>query len=128
MDRSGRRPLLMISAAGSCLGCFLTGLSFLSQDLHLWNSRAPILALVGVLIFPMNVKGLAGSLVTVVNWLGSWIISFSFNFLMNWSSSGTFFILISGSTVVFVALLVPETKWRTLEEIQESMNPLKSRR
>ncbi|KAL2930590.1 Sugar transporter ERD6-like 5, partial [Bienertia sinuspersici] len=77
------------------------------QDLHFWNSAAPILALDGVLIFsvsfslgmggipwvimseifPVNVKGLAGSLVTIVNWLGSWIISFAFNFLMNWSSS-----------------------------------------
>ncbi|KMT13558.1 hypothetical protein BVRB_4g083330 [Beta vulgaris subsp. vulgaris] len=149
MDKSGRRPLLMISATGTCLGCFLTGLSFLLQDLHMWTTEAPFLALVGVLvftasfslgmggvpwvimseIFPINVKGLAGSLVTVVNWLGSWMISFAFNFLMSWSSPGTFFIfsVICGSTVVFVALLVPETKGRTLEEIQASMNPLTSR-
>ncbi|KAL6569929.1 hypothetical protein OROMI_014443 [Orobanche minor] len=43
-------------------------------------------------IFPVNVKGLAGSLVTVVNWFGSWIITYSFNFLAQWSSAGTFFI------------------------------------
>uniref|UniRef100_A0A803KP98 Major facilitator superfamily (MFS) profile domain-containing protein n=2 Tax=Chenopodium quinoa TaxID=63459 RepID=A0A803KP98_CHEQI len=150
MDKSGRRPLLMISAAGTCLGCFLTGLSFLLQDFHMWNTEAPFLALIGVLmfsasfslgmggvpwvimseIFPMNVKGLAGSLVTVVNWLGSWMISFTFNFLMSWSSSGTFFIycIICGATVVFVAMLVPETKERTLEEIQASMNPATSSR
>ncbi|CAO2836785.1 unnamed protein product [Amaranthus hypochondriacus] len=143
MDKSGRRPLLMISAAGTCLGCFLTGLSFLFQDLQMWSTKAPSLALAGVLmfsasfslgmggvpwvimseIFPINVKGLAGSLVTVVNWLGSWIVSFAFNFLMSWSSPGTFFIFcaICGSTVVFVAILVPETKGRTLEEIQASM-------
>ncbi|XP_056699813.1 sugar transporter ERD6-like 5 isoform X3 [Spinacia oleracea] len=148
MDKSGRRPLLMISAAGTCLGCFLTGLSFLLQDLHMGNTEAPILALIGVLmftaffslgmggapwvimseIFPINVNGSAGSLVTVVNWLGSWIISFAFNFLMSWSSPGTFFLfcVICGLTVVFVAMLVPETKDRTLEEIQASMNPLTS--
>lgn len=39
-------------------------------------------------IFPINVKGVAGSLVTVVNWFGTWIISYSFNFLMQWSSEG----------------------------------------
>ena len=30
-------------------------------------------------------KGLAGSLVTLVSWLGSWIISYALNFLMDWS-------------------------------------------
>ncbi|KAL2511795.1 Sugar transporter ERD6-like 5 [Abeliophyllum distichum] len=145
MDKSGRRLLLLVSAAGTCLGCFLIGLSFLLQDLQLWKS-SPLLALrrctgnaslfvlqngctqvfTGFLslgmggipwvimseIFPINVKGLAGSLVTVVNWLGSWIISYSFNFLMQWSSEGTFFIFsaVSGITVIFIAKLVPETK------------------
>lgn len=39
-------------------------------------------------IFPINLKGLAGSIVTVVNWFGSWIISYSFNFFMQWTSEG----------------------------------------
>ncbi|TYG47099.1 hypothetical protein ES288_D11G311000v1 [Gossypium darwinii] len=123
LDKSGRRPLLLVSAAGTCLGCCLVGLSFLLQEV------TPILSLVGVLvytgsfslgmggipwvimseIFPINMKGSAGSLVTLVSWLGSWIISFAFNFLMKWSST---------------AKLVPETKGRTLEEIQASMNPV----
>ncbi|KAJ0726528.1 putative major facilitator, sugar transporter, MFS transporter superfamily [Helianthus annuus] len=50
MDISGRRPLLMVSAAGTCLGCFLTGISFLLQDLQVNNWFSPILALVGVLV------------------------------------------------------------------------------
>ncbi|PWA70563.1 major facilitator, sugar transporter-like, Major facilitator superfamily domain protein [Artemisia annua] len=146
MDVSGRRPLLMISAAGTCLGCFLTGISFLLQDLQETNGLNSILALVGVLvfsasfslgmggipwvimseIFPINIKGSAGSLVTVVNWSGSWVISYTFNFLMTWSTEGTFFMYASICflTVLFVAKLVPETKGRTLEDIQASMNPL----
>ncbi|KAI7733703.1 hypothetical protein M8C21_020686 [Ambrosia artemisiifolia] len=171
MDVSGRRPLLMVSAAGTCLGCLFLGISFLLQDLHEYKELSPILALVGVLvwnfalinfpccvskkllvymftlhvfkgsfslgmggipwvimseIFPINIKSSAGSLVTVVNWFGSWVVTYFFNFLMKCSTEGTFF-LFSGvccATILFVAKLVPETKGRTLEEIQASMNPL----
>ncbi|CAL1407267.1 unnamed protein product [Linum trigynum] len=150
MDISGRRPLLMVSAAGTGLGCFLVALSFLLQGLQVWTNISPFLALFGVLIytgsfslgmggipwvimsevFPINMKGSAGSLVTLISWLGSWIVSYAFNFLMVWSSSGTFFMFsgICGVTVVFVMKLVPETKGRTLEEIQASMNPFSGRR
>ncbi|CAK9328342.1 unnamed protein product [Citrullus colocynthis] len=149
MDVSGRRPLLMISASGTCLGCLCVALSFLFKDLQLWQSGSPMLAFFGVLtfvgsfslgmgaipwvimseIFPINMKGLAGSLVTLVSWVGSWIVSYSFNFLLNWSSSGIFFIFssICGFTVLFVAKFVPETKGRTLEEIQAAMNPLSTK-
>ncbi|KAL9265176.1 Sugar transporter ERD6-like 5-like protein [Drosera capensis] len=155
-DRSGRRPLLLrfnyytvqefwllriaqqganevkillqVSAAGTFLGCFLAGLSFLLQDFDTWDKGTPFMALAGVLIFPINMKGSAGSLVTVINWLGSWIVSYTFNFLMSWSSAGTFFqySVVCGLTVLFVAKIVPETKGRTLEEIQASMNPFSS--
>ncbi|XP_019440523.1 PREDICTED: sugar transporter ERD6-like 5 isoform X2 [Lupinus angustifolius] len=150
MDRSGRRPLLLVSAGGTCLGCFLTAISFFLQDLHKWKEASPALALIGVLvyvgsfslgigaipwvimseIFPINVKGSAGSFVTLVNWLCSWIVSYAFNFLMSWSSSGTFilFSTICGFTVLFVAKLVPETKGRTLEEIQASLNSYSTKR
>lgn len=146
MDKSGRRPLLLISASGTCLGCFLAGLSFLLEDFHRWTQVAPALVFVGIVlynasfglglagipwlimseIFPINMKGSAGSLVSLVNWFASWIVTYIFNFLMELSTAGTFFIFsaIAGLTILFVAKLVPETKGRTLEEIQAAMNPL----
>ncbi|XP_074574183.1 sugar transporter ERD6-like 5 isoform X2 [Curcuma longa] len=148
MDRSGRRPLLMVSAAGTCVGCFLVAIVFLLKDHDFPKDLTTALALGGILIytgsfslgmgaipwvimseiFPLNMKGTAGSLVTFVSWAGSWVVSFGFNFLMMWNSAGTFFIFASncGLTVVFVERLVPETKGRTLEEIQASMSFISS--
>lgn len=39
-------------------------------------------------IFSINMKATGGSLVTLVSWLGSFAISYSFSFLMDWSSAG----------------------------------------
>ncbi|XP_066379683.1 sugar transporter ERD6-like 16 [Miscanthus floridulus] len=144
MDRSGRRVLLMVSASGTFLGCFLTGVSFYLKAQGLLPEWVPTLALSGILvyigaysigmgpvpwvvmseIFSINMKAVGGSLVTLVSWLGSFTISYSFSFLMDWSSAGTFFMFSAASlvTVLLVAKLVPETKGRTLEEIQDSLN------
>lgn len=143
VDRSGRRPVLLVAAVGTSLGCFIAGLSYLLEDFNTWKEFAPILVLVGILIynaafglgmggipwlimseiFPINMKGAAGSLVSLVNWSSSLIVSYAFNFSMEWSSTGTFFIFfgVGAFTVLFVAKLLPETKGRTLEEIQAAM-------
>ncbi|KAK1318351.1 Sugar transporter ERD6-like 16 [Acorus calamus] len=144
IDRCGRRPLLMVSTMGTFIGLFLTGICFYMKGLGLLTKWIPVLVLIGILvydssfsvgmgavpwvimseIFPINIKGSAGSLVTLMNWLGSWVVSYSFNFLMSWSSSGTFFLYstVCAASVVFVVMMVPETKGRTLEEIQASIN------
>ncbi|AES77878.2 sugar transporter [Medicago truncatula] len=58
-------------------------------------------------IFPVNIKGQAGSIATIVNWFGAWLCSYTFNFLMSWSS--------------YVAV-VPETKGKSLEQLQAAIN------
>ncbi|KAJ6682128.1 hypothetical protein OIU74_020385 [Salix koriyanagi] len=76
----------------------------------------------GTTVLPVNIKGLAGSVATLASWLTSWLVTMTANLLMTWSSAGTFTIytVVSAFTVIFVTLWVPETKGRTLEEIQTS--------
>ncbi|XP_043719140.1 sugar transporter ERD6-like 7 isoform X10 [Telopea speciosissima] len=144
MDKAGRRFLLLVSAAGLVIGCILVGTSFYLKVQESAPTVAPLLAVIGMMvyigsfsagmgvtpwvimseIFPINVKGTAGSLSTLVNWIGAWAVSYAFNFLMSWSSYGTFFIFaaINVIAILFVAKLVPETKGRTLEQIQAAIN------
>ncbi|KAE8703735.1 Sugar transporter ERD6-like 16 [Hibiscus syriacus] len=144
IDRSGRKPLLLVSSTGLVLGCILSGISFYLKDHNLALNAVPILAVTGILvyisafsagmgavpwvimseIFPINIKGVAGSLVTLVNWFGAWAVSYTFNFLMSWSSYGTFILYaaINAAAILFVVTLVPETKGKTLEQIQAAIN------
>ncbi|KAL0457336.1 UNVERIFIED_CONTAM: Sugar transporter ERD6-like 16 [Sesamum latifolium] len=75
-------------------------------------------------IFPIYIKGIAGSLVCLVHWSVAWLISYTFNFLMAWNAIGTFWIYAGFCmlTVLFVAKIVPETKGKTLEEIQAALS------
>lgn len=144
IDRAGRKPLLLVSASGLVLSCVLAGLSFYFKSHELALKAAPALAVTGILlyigsfsvgmgavpwvvmseIFPINIKGVAGSLATLMNWFGAWAISYTFNYLMSWSSYGTFIIygVINALAIVFVVKVVPETKGRTLEQIQATIN------
>ncbi|XP_070023626.1 sugar transporter ERD6-like 4 [Nicotiana sylvestris] len=144
VDRAGRRVLLIMSSALMTVSSFLVAIAFYLKDLtpESWHPAFGILSLVGLVvlvmafglglgsipwiimseILPVNIKSLGGSVATLANWLTSWVVTMTANLLLTWSEGGTFIIyaMMSASTVVFVRLWVPETKGRTLEEIQRS--------
>ncbi|CAM9000371.1 hypothetical protein QQ045_001555 [Rhodiola kirilowii] len=144
IDRAGRKPLLLVSASGLVIGCLLTGASFYLKDHDMATNAVPGLALTGILvyigsfsagmgavpwvimseIFPINIKGTAGSLATLVNWIGAWAVSYTYNYLISWSSYGTFVIYaaVNALAIAFVIIVVPETKGKTLEQIQAAIN------
>ncbi|KAI4325477.1 hypothetical protein MLD38_030874 [Melastoma candidum] len=146
MDRAGRRILLMVSSWSMTVCLIVVAAAFyvqssVSEDSN-WYHVMAILSLVGLVAFiiafslgmgaipwlimseilPIGIKGLAGSVATLVSWLLSFGITMTVNLLLDWSSGGTFtiFATMSALIVVFVTLFVPETKGRTLEEIQTS--------
>ncbi|KAJ8453260.1 hypothetical protein Cgig2_008144 [Carnegiea gigantea] len=146
-DKAGRRFLLIVSSAGMTLCLLVVAISFFLKvdavtDGSTWYNAFCILAVVGVVgmvvtfslgvgaipwvimseILPVNIKGLAGSIATLANWLCAWIVTMTANLLLSWSGGGTFtvYTLICAFMVAFVTIWVPETKGRTLEEIQWS--------
>ncbi|KAL5714454.1 hypothetical protein ACHQM5_016417 [Ranunculus cassubicifolius] len=146
MDKAGRRILLTVSASGMTASFLLVSIVFflkdaISEDSHFYNLLG-ILSVVGLVaavlsfslgvgaipwvimseILPVNIKSLAGSIATLANWFVSWLVTMTANPLLDWSNGGTFtlYTIVSGFTILFVTLWVPETKGRTLEEIQWS--------
>ncbi|TYJ11592.1 hypothetical protein E1A91_A11G286800v1 [Gossypium mustelinum] len=144
IDKLGRRPLLLVSSAGLCFSSFLTGVTFFLKDFNWWDQGSPILAFIGLLmymgsyalsaglpgllvseLFPINVKGSAGSICNFMGNSTGWVVGYYFNFLTEWSSAGIFFTFSAFCCANFflIATMVPETKGRTLEEIQASITP-----
>jgi SP family arabinose:H+ symporter-like MFS transporter len=136
IDRVGRKPLLMFCPIGMSICMFMIGLQFYS------NVLPPVFVLVfimvycfcyalgvgpGILlllseIFPTHIRGKAAGFCTIFMWVSCYFIAEKFPVLLEWSQSGTFGILGCNCLVMFffVWLVVPETKNRTLEDIEKS--------
>ncbi len=97
-----------VAALGIYVGCFAIGLG-------------PVFWLIIAEIFPLDVRGRAMSVATVCNWGFNLIVAVTFlDLLAGLGPAGTFLVYaaLSIASLVFVIRLVPETKGRTLEEIE----------
>jgi sugar porter (SP) family MFS transporter len=145
IDRVGRRPLLLVSLAGMALGLFVLGLAFslpqLSGSLG-WIAVASLMVYVGSFavglgpvfwlilseIYPLRIRGRAMSVGTVANWSANLIVALSFLTLTQVLGKPTTFWLygiVSVGSWLFAFFLVPETKGRSLEEIEAHWRPAK---
>ncbi|XP_019092038.1 PREDICTED: sugar transporter ERD6-like 10 isoform X2 [Camelina sativa] len=143
VDKWGRRPLLLASAVGMSIGSLLIGVSFTLQEMNLLPELIPALVFINILvyfgffaigigglpwvimseIFPINIKVSAGTIVALTSWTTGWFVSYAFNFMFEWSAQGTFYIfaMVGGMSLIFIWMLVPETKGQSLEELQASL-------
>lgn len=139
VDRMGRRPLLAIGLAGMVVSLVALGFAFnmatLSGALK-WIavgslmlyvasfaiSLGPIFWLIIAEIFPLKVRGRAMSLATMLSWVFNLIIAMTFlTMIQKVGRAGTFWMygLISITGWFFCYFFVPETKGRSLEQIEE---------
>ena len=138
IDRVGRRPLLLVSLAGMALSLIVLGLAFSLPQLSGskgWIAVASLMAYVGSFavglgpvfwlvlseIYPLQIRGRAMSVGTVANWSANLIVALSFLTLTQTLGKAATFWLYAAVTVgawVFAFLLVPETKGKTLEQIE----------
>ena len=138
IDRVGRRPLLLTGIAGMVVSLGALGYAFhLSAksrgvaDLAVVTlmiyvasfaiSLGPIFWLLISEIYPLKIRGLAAGTAAGANWTSNFVVSLTFLTLLQLlGPSWTFWLygLLSLGAWVFSYYLVPETKGRTLEEIE----------
>lgn len=132
MDRLGRRSLLLIGIPGMILSLVLLGLFFqnslaavgslLLYIMFFGISLGPVVWVLTAEIFPLEIRGKAVSLALFTNWIAQLLVSWLFLFIVEAIGIGqTFFLfaLTSLLAFLFVYFFVPETKGKSLEEIQE---------
>lgn len=83
-------------------------------------------------IFPLKVRGLGTSIGSAANWIGDFIVSQFFTILLvafhnNIAGPFAIFCAFSILSIFFVKYMVPETRGKSLEEIEENMDEKKKK-
>jgi SP family galactose:H+ symporter-like MFS transporter len=138
LDRVGRRPLLLTGVAGQIVGLAILGAAFQFQQLASFKSYVaigglviyvgcfafglgPIFWLLISEIYPLKVRGAAMSAVTVTNWAMNLAVAVTFLTLVAvLGRAETFWLygVIAVGAWIFFYALVPETKGKSLEQIE----------
>lgn len=140
VDRLGRRPLMMIGSAGMGISLLAMGLAAYTQTSGLWMllfilgyiacfalSVGPVTWVILSEVFPTRIRGRAMAIATVCLWIANYIISQTFPmmdenpWLVATFHRGFPFWLYGVFCAVLLFVVwrfVPETKGKTLEEIE----------
>jgi sugar porter (SP) family MFS transporter len=141
LDRLGRRALLLTGTAGLLVALVVLGVYFSSSTLQSdygWVALAGLLLFIAAFavglgpvfwlmiseIFPIGVRSKAMSVCTIANWGANFLVAQTFLSLSNAiSRQGVFFLyaVLAVASLAFFARKIPETKNRSLEEIQEEV-------
>jgi SP family xylose:H+ symportor-like MFS transporter len=140
VDKFGRKPLMIIGALGMAVSMIALGLSFYTHNegvvalifmlmytAFFAMSWGPVTWVLLSEIFPNSIRG-AMSIAVAAQWIANWLISLSFPILndnqwltkqFNHGFSYWIYGIMGILAALFVWKLVPETKGKTLEEIEK---------
>jgi len=135
VDKFGRKPLLLIGLTGMGISQVLIGLIFQQQSVNgIWiiipilsyiaffaMSLGPVVFILISEIFPTKIRGSAISLATMFLWIFNFFVAQTFPYLIETIGDKTFYLYsgICWIALIFVLLMVKETKGKTLEEIEK---------
>ncbi len=140
VDRFGRKPLMIIGALGMAVSMIALGFSFythnegimalifmLTYTASFAMSWGPVTWVLLSEIFPNSIRG-AMSIAVAAQWIANWLVSFTFPILndnqaltkvFNHGFSYWIYGIMGILAALFVWKYVPETKGKTLEEIEK---------
>ncbi|RKQ32469.1 D-xylose transporter XylE [Oceanobacillus halophilus] len=133
VDNWGRKPLLMFGSIGMAIGMFgvatlanfnIIGIGTLIfiifYTASYMMSWGPITWVLLSEIFPNKIRGQAMAIAVAAQWAANFFISSTYPSMMEFSGALTygFYGLMSAISVIFVWKMVPETKGKSLEELE----------
>ena len=146
LDRTGRRPLLLWGTVGMAIGLIVEALTFAGGD-SLTGSAAivavaalifytgsfaiglgPVFWLLISEIYPLKVRGQAMSVASMANWGANFVVTVSFLTILGAIGGfGTFlaFGIVTVAALAYFRRFVPETKGRSLQEIERELRSAK---
>lgn len=136
IDSLGRKKLLLIGVSGIIISLIAVGLLFFFQVNNTYLLMGAILSFIACFafsygpviwvllseIYPTKIRGVAMSLATFSLWIGTTFVGqMTPWFLENLKAHGTFwfFALCTLPTLYIIIKVMPETKGKTLEEIEK---------
>jgi SP family galactose:H+ symporter-like MFS transporter len=141
MDSWGRRKLLLWGLWGMLVSLVVIGIGFM-VELHgalaylivimvaafvafFAIGLGPVFWLLIAEIFPLAIRGRGASIATIANWVSNMVVSGVFLDLLLAIGRGPTFLLYGAMTVLailFTLWIVPETKGRSLEQIESHLD------
>ncbi|MCM3023736.1 sugar porter family MFS transporter [Heyndrickxia ginsengihumi] len=140
LGRVNRRPMLLVGLGGTTTALLLIGVFSIvlngSQALpyvvlsltvmflaFMQGSVGPVTWLVLSEIFPMRLRGIGMGFSVFCLWIANFVIGLTFPVLLNsigLSTTFFVFVVLGIAAIIFVKKYMPETRGRTLEELEHS--------